>query len=132
MGTIFAERTRLGGRYHLERESSAPSRMVSNYRPADGGSRGASKMFVGVAQPLAAAAEDADRPQRRRAWEIAASIRTARHFNSAGRINLVVNRACGGAARINEANVIGRGGARARVFGRQRRDVVLASSGLQD
>jgi hypothetical protein len=71
-------------------------------------------MIAGVTQPLAAAAKTPIGP-------VASSIgnavlRTARSFNSAGRIK-VVNFPGGGAVRIAEANISGPNGARARVFG---------------
>ena len=111
MGTIFAERTRLDGRYHLNGELGTFD-MGGSYA-ADSAAL-APSMFAGVTQPLAAAAKTPIGPV---ATSMAnAVIRTARHFNSSGRVT-VVNFPGGGAARINEANVIGPGGARARVFG---------------
>jgi translocation and assembly module TamB len=111
MGTIFAERTRLDGRYHLN-GAAGTFDMAGNY-VADSAAL-APSMFAGVTQPLAAAAKTPIGPV---ATSMAnAVIRTARHFNSAGRIT-VVNFPGGGAARVNEANVIGPSGARARVFG---------------
>src|SRR4029079_6776835 len=71
-------------------------------------------MLAGVTQPLAAAAKSPIGP-------VAASIgnavsRTARNFNSAGKIR-VVNFPGGGPARMTDAEIIGPNGARARVFG---------------
>ena len=111
MGTIFADRTRLNGRYHLNGKVGTFD-MAGNYA-ADSASL-APSMFAGVTQPLAAAAKTPIGPV---ATAMAnAVMRTAKNFNSAGRIT-VVNFPGGGAARINEANVIGPDGARARVFG---------------
>ena len=110
MGTIFAERTHLDGRYQLNGKVGT-FEMAGNYA-ADSASL-APSMFAGVTQPLAAAAKTPIGPV---ATTMAnAFIRTAKNFNSAGRVT-VVNFPGGGAARINEANVIGPGGARARVF----------------
>ena len=111
MGTIFADRTRLNGRYHLNGKAGT-FEMAGNYA-ADSASL-APSMFAGVTQPLAAAAKTPIGPVATTIAE--AVMRTARNFNSSGRIT-VVNFPGGGAARINEADVIGPGGARARVFG---------------
>ena len=54
MGTIFADRTRLDGRYHLNGKRGT-FEMAGNYA-ADSGSL-APSMFAGVTQPLAAAAK---------------------------------------------------------------------------
>src|SRR5438067_2060850 len=111
MGTIFADRPRLNGRYHLNGKVGT-FEMAGDYA-ADSASL-APSMFAGVTQPLAAAAKTPIGPV---ATSIAnAVMRTARNFNSAGRIT-VVNFPGGGAARVNEANVLGPNGARARVFG---------------
>ena len=111
MGTIYADRTRLGGAYHLGIRDGT-FRLAGDYA-ADSGALDPS-MIAGVTQPLAAAAKTPIGP-------VASSIgnavlRTARNFNSAGHIK-VVNFPGGGAARITDANVIGPGGARARVMG---------------
>ncbi len=111
MGTIFAERTRLDGRYHLNGKVGTFD-MAGNYA-ADSAAL-APSMFTGVTGPLTAVGKTPIGPV---ATSMAnAVIGTARNFNSAGRIT-VVNFPGGGAARVNEANVIGPGGARARVFG---------------
>ena len=111
MGTIFADRTRLNGRYHLNGKAGTFD-MAGNYA-ADSASL-ADSMFAGVTGPLTAVGKSPIGPV---ATSMAnAVIRTAHNFNSSGRIT-VVNFPGGGAARINEANVIGPGGARARVFG---------------
>ena len=71
-------------------------------------------MLAGVTQPLAAAARTPIGPV---ATSIGNAIgRTARSFNSAGKIR-VVNFPGGGAARITGADIKGPNGARARVFG---------------
>jgi hypothetical protein len=111
MATIYADRTRLNGGYHLDGRAGTFN-LVGNYA-ADSAALDPS-MFAGVTQPLAAAAKTPIGP-------VATSIgnavmRTARNFNSAGQIR-VVNFPGGGAARITEANIIGPNGARARVFG---------------
>jgi len=111
MGTIFANRTRLDGRYHLNGKAGT-FEMAGSYA-ADSASL-ADSMFAGVTGPLTAVGKTPIGPV---ATSMAkAVIRTARNFNSSGRVT-VVNFPGGGAARINEANVIGPGGARARVFG---------------
>jgi hypothetical protein len=111
MGTIFAERTRLDGRYHLNGKAGTFD-MAGRYA-ADSASL-APSMFAGVTGPLTAVGKTPIGPV---ATSMAnAVIRTARNFNSSGRVT-VVNFPGGGAARINEANVIGPGGARARLFG---------------
>src|SRR4051794_25583551 len=125
MGTIVAERTRLNGRYHLNGEQGT---FDMGGRFAADSAALAPSMFAGVTQPLAAAAKTPIGPV---ATSMAnAVIRTARNFNSAGRIT-VVNFPGGGAARINEANVIGPGGARARVFGGSGVTYYWPSNGLR-
>ncbi|MES2138040.1 MAG: YdbH domain-containing protein [Pseudomonadota bacterium] len=111
LGTIYADRTRLSGRYRLGMRTGTFT-MLGDFA-AESAALDPS-MLAGVTQPLAAAAKTPIGP-------VASSIgnavlRTARSFNSAGHIH-VVNFPGGGAARITEANVIGPGGARARVLG---------------
>jgi hypothetical protein len=111
MGTIFADRTRLNGRYRLGLRAGTFD-MAGDYA-ADSAALDPS-MIAGVTQPLAAAAKTPIGP-------VAASIgnaitRTAHNFNSAGTIR-VVNFPGGGAARITEADMVGPNSARARVFG---------------
>jgi hypothetical protein len=111
MGTIYADRTRLDGGYKLGVRDGTFA-LVGDYA-ADSAALDPS-MLAGVTQPLAAAAKTPIGP-------VAASIgnavsRTARNFNSAGKIR-VVNFPGGGAARITSADIIGPQGARARVFG---------------
>jgi len=125
MGTIFAERTRLNGRYHLN--GKAGTFDMGGRFAADSSSL-APSMFAGVTQPLAAAAKTPIGPV---ATSMAnAVIRTARHFNSSGRVT-VVNFPGGGAARINEADVIGPGGAHARLFGGSGVTYYWPSNGLR-
>ncbi len=71
-------------------------------------------MLAGVTQPLAAAAKTPIGPVASNIGN--AIIRTSRSFNAAGQIR-VVNFPGGGAARIRDADIIGPGGARARVAG---------------
>jgi len=111
MATIYADRTRLDGDYHLGLKDGTFN-LAGNYA-ADSASLDPS-MIAGVTQPLAAAAKTPIGP-------VAASIggaisRTANNFNSAGEIK-VVNFPGGGAARVKGANIIGPNGARARIFG---------------
>ena len=111
LGTIYADRTRLTGGYGLDSRAGKFA-LVGDYA-ADSASL-APSMLAGVTQPLAAAAKTPIGP-------IVASIgsaitRTSRNFNSAGTIR-VVNFPGGGAARIESADIIAPGGARARVFG---------------
>jgi hypothetical protein len=111
IGTIYADRTRLNGAYHLGIRKGTFD-LAGNY-VADSGALDPS-MIAGVTQPLAAAAKTPIGPVASSIGN--AMLRTARNFNSAGRIT-VVNFPGGGAARINEANIVGPNGARARVFG---------------
>jgi len=125
MATIYADRTRLNGDYHLGLRDGTFN-LAGNYA-ADSASLDPS-MIVGVTQPLAAAAGTPIGP-------VAASIsgaisRTAHNFNSAGEIN-VVNFPRGGAARIREANIIGPNGARARVLGGSGVTYYWPSAGLR-
>jgi len=111
MGTIFADRTRLVGGYHLGIRRGTFD-LVGDYA-ADSAALDPS-MIAGVTQPLAAAAKTPIGP-------VATSIgnalsRTAHNFNSAGHIK-VVNFPGGGAARIMDARIVGPDGARARVAG---------------
>jgi len=111
MATIYADRTRLDGQYHLGLASGTFS-LLGGFA-ADSAKLDPS-MLAGVTQPLAAAAKTPIGP-------VVASIsqaisRTANNFNSGGQIH-VVNFPGGGAARITQADVIAAGGARASVFG---------------
>jgi hypothetical protein len=111
MATIYADRTRLNGDYHLGIRAGTFSLLGSF--AADSAALDPS-MLAGVTQPLAAAAKSPIGPV---ATSIGNAIsRTARNFNSAGQIR-VVNFPGGGAARITGADVIGPNGARARIFG---------------
>jgi hypothetical protein len=111
MATIYADRTRLDGRYHLGL-AAGTFRMTGGFA-ADSAALDPS-MLAGVTQPLAAAAKTPIGP-------VVASIgnailRTTRNFNANGRI-AVVNFPGGGAARVQDADLVAPGGARARVFG---------------
>jgi len=111
MATIYADRTRLDGGYHLGLRSGTFD-LVGDYA-ADSAALDPT-MIAGVTQPLAAAANTPIGPVARSIGD--AIGRTARNFNSAGRLK-VVNFPGGGAARITDANIVGPNGARARVFG---------------
>jgi translocation and assembly module TamB len=111
MATIYADRTRLDGGYHLGLQAGT-FEMVGDYA-ADSATLDPS-MIAGVTGPLATAAKTPIGP-------VASSIgnaisRTARNFNSAGHIK-VVNFPGGGGVRIAESNIVGPNGARARVSG---------------
>src|SRR5215208_3524519 len=111
MATIYADRTRLNGAYRLG--IRAGTFAMDGDFAADSAALDPS-MLAGVTEPLAAAAKTPIGPI---AGAIRSAIdRTARNFNSAGHIK-VVNFPGGGAARIERANILGPGGARARVFG---------------
>jgi hypothetical protein len=111
MGTIYADRTRLNGGYKLGIRDGTFA-LVGDYA-ADSAALDPS-MLAGVTQPLAAAAKTPIGPIAKSIGD--AVTRTARNFNSAGKIR-VVNFPGGGAARISSADIIGPNGARARVFG---------------
>jgi translocation and assembly module TamB len=111
MATIYAERTRLNGGYHLGIRDGTFA-LVGDY--AADNAQLDPRMIAGVTQPLAAAAKTPIGPVVSGIGN--AISRTARNFNSAGQVR-VVNFPGGGAARIVNANVVGPAGARARVFG---------------
>src|SRR4051812_20981831 len=111
VATIYADRTRLAGQYHLGL-SSGTFAMNGNFA-ADSAALDPS-MLAGVTQSLAAASRTPIGP-------VVASIgnailRTTHNFNSAGRIRLV-NFPAGGAVRITDADLVAPGGARGRVSG---------------
>ena len=111
LGTIYADRTRLVGDYHLG--SSTGTFSLDGDFAADSAALDPS-MLAGVTQPLQAASKTPIGP-------VVASIgnailRTSRNFNAAGAIRLV-NFPGGGAARIQNADIRAPGGARARVAG---------------
>jgi len=111
MGTIFADRTRLNATYSLGIRNGKFG--LSGDFAADSSALDPS-MLAGVTQPLEAAAKTPIGP-------IAGAIRdaidrTAHNFNAAGHIK-VVNFPGGGAARIESAEIIGPGGARAHIAG---------------
>jgi translocation and assembly module TamB len=111
IATIYAERTRLDGGYHLGTRDGTFN-LAGNYA-ANNGALDPS-MLAGVTQPLAAAAKTPIGPVATSIGN--AVLRTARNFNSAGHIK-VVNFPHGGAVRILDADIIGPNGARARVSG---------------
>ena len=111
MATIYADRTRLDGGYHLGLRSGTFD-MAGDYA-ADSAALDPS-MIAGVTQPLAAAAKTPIGPVAKSIGD--AISRTAHNFNSAGHLK-IVNFPGGGAARITDANIVGPNGARARVFG---------------
>lgn len=111
MGTIYADRTRVAGHYHLGYRAGT-FRMGGSY--AADNARLDPSMTAAVTQPLAAAAKTPLGPV---ATAIGTAIsRTASNFNAAGNLR-VVNFPGGGAVRVESANVLGRDGARARVSG---------------
>lgn len=111
MATIYADRTRLNGNYRLGIRGGTFA--LAGDFAADSATLDPA-MIAGVTQPLAAAAKTPIGPI---ADAIRAAIgRTAHNFNSAGKIR-VVNFPGGGAVRIDSADIIGLGGARARVWG---------------
>ena len=125
LGTIYADRTRLNGGYHLG-ISSGTFALIGKFA-ADSAALDPS-MLAGVTQPLQAAAKTPIGP-------VVASIgnailRTAHNFNTAGAIR-VVNFPGGGAARIQDADIIAAGGARARVAGGSGVTYYWPSSGLR-
>src|SRR4051812_36386719 len=111
MATIFADRTRLDGGYHMGLRSGTFD-LVGDYA-ADSAALDPS-MIAGVTQPLAAAAKTPIGPVASGIGN--AILGTARNFNSAGHLK-VVNFPGGGAARITDANIVGPNGARGRVSG---------------
>ena len=111
MATVFADRTRLDAAYRLGIRAGTFA-LVGNFA-ADSAALDPS-LLAGVTQPLAAAAKTPIGPI---AGAIGGAInRTARSFDASGRIRLV-NFPGGGAARIDSADIIGPGGARARFAG---------------
>jgi hypothetical protein len=111
LATIHADRTRLNGHYRLSMTKGTFG-LDGDY--AADSAKLAASMFAGVTQPLEAAAKTPLGPV---AGAISNAIRrTAANFNAAGKIR-VVNFPGGGAARIDSADIIGPGGARAHVSG---------------
>ena len=111
LATIYADRTRLNGAYHLDGRKGLFD-LVGDYA-ADSGALDPS-MLAGVTQPLAAAAKTPIGPVATSIGN--ALLRTAHNFNSAGHIK-VVNFPGGGAVRVADADVVGPNGARARLSG---------------
>ena len=111
LATITADRTRLTGGYHLG--ISSGNFWLAGKFAADSAGLDQS-MLAGVTQPLAAAAKTPIGPV---VSSIGGAItRVSRNFNIAGGIK-VVNFPHGGAARVQDADIVAPGGARARVFG---------------
>ena len=111
LATIYADRTRLNGAYHLGIRAGTFA-LLGNFA-ADSAALDPS-MLAGVTQPIAAAAKTPIGPV---ATAIGGAIsRTAHNFNINGGIRLV-NFPGGGAARITDADVVGPAGARARISG---------------
>jgi translocation and assembly module TamB len=125
VATIYADRTRLNGDYHLGLGSGTFA--LNGGFVADSAALDPS-MLAGVTQPLAAAAKTPIGPVVTSIGN--AILRTTRNFNSAGRIR-VVNFPGGGGVRIGDANVIGPNGARARVFGGSGITYYWPSNGLR-
>jgi translocation and assembly module TamB len=111
LATIYADRTRLNGAYRLGLRAGTFT-MLGGFA-ADNSTLDPS-VLAGVTQPLAAASGTPIGPV---ATSIANALRrTARNFNIGGHIT-VVNFPGGGAARVNDANIIGPNGARASIAG---------------
>jgi hypothetical protein len=111
LATIYADRTRLDGRYRLGLQAGTFT-MLGGFA-ADNSTLDPS-MVAGVVGPLKAASGTPIGPV---ATSIADALsRTANRFNIGGHITLV-NFPGGGAARITDANIIGPNGARANISG---------------
>ena len=111
LATIYADRTRLKGAYHLGIRGGTFA-LLGQFA-ADSAALDQS-MLAGVTEPLAAARKTPIGPV---ATAIGGAIgRTARNFNIAGGIRLV-NFPGGGGARVTDADIIGPNGARARISG---------------
>ena len=111
LATIFADRTRLNGAYHLGIRSGAFA-MIGDFN-ADS-SRLDPSMLASVTQPLAAAAGTPIGPV---ASAIGGAIsRTAANFDASGKIR-VVNFPGGGGVRIASADIRAPSGARASIGG---------------
>ena len=126
MATIYADRTRLDGAYHL----GIATGTFSLGRRLRGRQRDARSVDAGRRDAAArGGGQDPDRAGRASIGN--AISRTARNFNAGGQIR-VVNFPGGGAARITSADIIGPGGARARVFGGSGVTYYWPSGGLSD
>lgn len=111
LATIYADRTRLDGGYRLGLRNGTFT-MLGGFA-ADSSTLDPS-MLASVTQPLSAAAGTPIGPV---ATGISDALsRTARRFNIGGHI-AVVNFPGGGAARINDADIIGPNGAHASISG---------------
>ncbi len=111
IATIYADRTRLSGAYHLG-FGAGTFALIGKFGATSTALD--PSMIAGVTQPLAAAGQTPIGPIAGRIGQ--AINRTARNFNVDGSIR-VVNFPGGGAVRIDSANVQGPAGARARVSG---------------
>lgn len=111
LASIFAERTRLAGKYRLG-VTGGTIVFVGDY--AANSATLAPAMLASITGPLAAAEKTPLGPV---ATAISSAIeRTVRNFDATGEIRLV-NFPGGGAARIETAEVTGPGGARVRISG---------------
>lgn len=111
LATVYADRTRLVAAYALD---TAKGNLTLVGRFGADSAILDEPMYAAIAKPLAAAA---DTPVGPVASAIAGAVtRTARQFDIDGEIKLV-NFAGGGGARINNAEIIGPNGARARIAG---------------
>ena len=111
LGPIFADRTRIGGKYRLG-ASAGTFAMVGDY--AANGATLAPSTLAGITGPLAAAGKTPIGPI---ATAIANAIsRTGRNFDASGGIRMV-NFPGGGAVRIADSMVQSPSGARVRVSG---------------
>ena len=120
LGTIFADRTRLDGRYRLG-VTGGTFVFVGDYGANSAAL--APSMLAAVTQPLAAAAGTPLGPV---ATAIGTAVsRTVSNFDATGEIRMV-NFPGGGAARIESAEITSPAGARASLSGGRRRHILLA------
>ena len=111
LATITAQQTNLDGNYNLN-GTAGTFELVGAYGANNAAL--APSMLASVTGPLSAIAKTPIGPVAKSIGD--AMVRTAAHFNSAGRIK-VVNFPGSGAARITEASIRGPNGAQARIFG---------------
>ena len=111
LATIYADRTRLDARYGL---GIGNGRLALVGQFAADSAKLDDSMLAGVSGPLAAAAKTPIGPVATAIGD--AITRTSHNFNIAGDIR-VVNFPGGGGARIDDADIIGPNGARARISG---------------
>src|SRR5918998_4491091 len=119
LATIYAERTRLAGRYRLG-VTGGTFVMVGDY--AANSATLDPSMMASITGPLAAAATTPIGPVATSIGE--AVRRTVANFDATGEFRMV-NFPGGGAARIGTAQVIGPNGARVAIRGRDARDFFL-------